>query len=95
MNSLAEEELLKDLMPESPERFPVGEGVNVIRGRTLTQMGDWHKAIVLIDTRGKKQVRLYGWHKNKQGEYKVRQKFNISPGYANIIKDILDEFAGD
>lgn len=95
MNSLAEEDVLKDLLPDGPEKFPVGEGVKVLRGRTLTQMGDWHKAIVLIDNRGKKQIRLYGWQRNKQGEYKVRQKFNISPGYAKIIKDVLDTFAGE
>lgn len=95
MKSLAEEEMLKDLLPEGPENFPVGEGVNVLRGRTLTKMGDWHKAIVLVDNRGRKQIRLYGWQKNKEGEYKTRQKFNISSGYAGIIKDVLDTFSGE
>ena len=90
------EEELKELLPEGPENFPVGEGVNVLCGRTLTRMGAWHKAIVLVaDNRGKKQIRLYGWQKNKEGEFKMRQKFNISPGYANIIKEVLETFSGE
>jgi len=95
VKNLAEDEMLAALLPEGPEKFPVGEGVKVVRGRTLTQMGDWHKAIVLVDNRGKKQVRLYGWQRNKEGQYKMRQKFNISPGYSSVIREVLEAFEGD
>ncbi len=95
MKRLTEEELLKELLPEDSKNFPVGEGVQVIRGRTLTRTGDWFKAIVLVDSQGKKQIRLYGWQRNKEGVYKTRQKFNISPGYASIVKDILEAFSSE
>ena len=83
---------LKSLLPET-EGFPVGSGLKVLRGKTLTKTTSWWKAVVLVETSGKKQVRLYGWQKNKEGVYKVRQKFNISRGYSTRLARVLKAFA--
>ncbi|MHA1167033.1 MAG: hypothetical protein ACTSP4_02930 [Candidatus Hodarchaeales archaeon] len=87
-------EELKSLLPET-EGFPVGSGLKVLRGRTLTKTTSWWKAVVLIETAGKKQIRLYGWQKDKEGNYKVRQKFNISRGYSTKLARVLKAFAFD
>ncbi|MHA2501344.1 MAG: hypothetical protein ACXAE3_00535 [Candidatus Kariarchaeaceae archaeon] len=81
---------LKELLPET-EGFPTGDGVKLIRGKTLTKTPQWLKAILLVDTGGKEQIRLYGWQLIK-GEYKVRQKFNISHGYSAEVAEILMAF---
>ena len=86
--SSAEE--LKELLPET-EGFPTGQGIKVLRGKTLTKTPQWLKAIVLTESRGKEQIRLYGWQKI-EGEYKVRQKFNISHGYSDKVAEILMAF---
>jgi len=86
--SSAEE--LKELLPET-EGFPTGKGIKVIRGKTLTKTPSWLKAILLVENRGKEQVRLYGWQL-VDGTYKVRQKFNISHGYSADIAEILMAF---
>ncbi|MFW9990486.1 MAG: hypothetical protein ACFFD4_00360 [Candidatus Odinarchaeota archaeon] len=83
---------LEKLLPNT-EGFPVGSGVNIIRGKILTKTTSWLKAVVLVETGGKKQIRLYGWQKDKEGNYKVRQKFNISKGYSISLARILKAFA--
>lgn len=90
--SSAEE--LKELMPET-EGFPTGKGIRVIRGKTLTKTPTWLKAALLVETGSgknkKKQLRFYGWQKI-EGEYKVRQKFNISHGYSAEVAEIVMAF---
>jgi hypothetical protein len=83
---------LEELLPEGPENFPVGETVTVLRGKTLAKTGQWLKAILLTESGKKKQLRLYGWQKNKEGQYKNRQKFNISQGYMKMLSNILQAF---
>ena len=83
---------IEELLPES-EGFPVSKEVKVIRGLKITKTSDWLKAIVLVDVGKKLQLRLYGWQKDKEGKYKVRQKFNISKGYAGKLGRILLAFA--
>ena len=85
---------LEKLLDEEPDAFPVGKTVKALRGKTVAKTAQWLKAIVLVDVgNNKKQLRMYGWQKNKEGEYKVRQKFNISKGYANRLSEILVAFA--
>ena len=86
------EKTLEELLPEGPENFPVGEGVTVLRGKTLAKTGQWLKAILLTESGNKKQLRLYGWQKNKEGQYKNRQKFNISQGYMKLLSTIMLAF---
>jgi hypothetical protein len=83
------EELI-ELLPET-EGFPTGTGIKVIRGKTLAKTPTWLKAILLVEVRGKPQIRLYGWQ-NIEGEYKVRQKFNISHGYSADLAEVLMAF---
>ena len=83
---------IDELLTET-EGFPAtGTGITIIRGKTLAKTGSWHKAVVLVETSGKKQIRLYGWQKNKEGEWKLRQKFNISKGYSVNLAEILIAF---
>ena len=82
---------LEELLPET-EGFPTGEGIKIIRGKTLVKTGSWLKAILLVEVSDKKQIRLYGWQKNKAGEWKLRQKFNISKGYSETLASILVAF---
>lgn len=84
-------EQIEDLLPET-EGFPTGTGIKIIRGKTLAKTGTWLKAVILVETQNKKQIRLYGWQKNKDGEYKLRQKFNISKGYSIKLAEILIAF---
>lgn len=87
------DEQLETLLPEVPEVFPVHKGITVLRGKTLTTtQSGWFKAVVEVLKGTKRQIRLYGWCKNKEGQYKLRQKFNISPGYAPIVKAVLTKF---
>jgi len=86
------EKTLEELLPEKAEIFPVGKGVKVLRGKTLTKIGQWFKAIVLIEDDNKQQLRLYGWQKDKEGNYKTRQKFNMSSGYVKILIKIMQAF---
>lgn len=82
---------LEELLPET-EGFPTGEGIKIIRGKTLVKTGSWLKAILLVEVSDKKQIRLYGWQKNKADEWKLRQKFNISKGYSETLASILVAF---
>jgi len=83
---------LEELLPETND-FPVGSGIIAIRGKTLAKTSEWWKAVVLIKSRNKEQLRFYGWQKNKEGEYKTRQKFNVSRGYASRLARILMAFS--
>ena len=72
-------DLLKGVLPEKGETFPTK--VTALAGKTLVHTGSWWKAIVLVQTEyGEKkiQLRLYGWQRNKNKEWKKRQQFNIS-----------------
>ena len=89
--------ILKSLLPEDGRKFPIGEGICAIRGKTLAKTKQWWKAILLIKTTfgdyERYQLRLYGWQKNKEGVYKVRQKFNVSISpYISDIISILQIF---
>ncbi|MHA2297580.1 MAG: hypothetical protein ACXAEU_04115 [Candidatus Hodarchaeales archaeon] len=83
---------LEKLLPDT-EGFPVGTGIKIIRGKVLAKTSTWLKAVTLVETGGKRQIRLYGWQKDKEGNYKVRQKFNISRGYSSSLARILKAFA--
>lgn len=83
---------LKDLLDESPDSFPKRSNIKMLAGKTLTRTPKWHKAIVLVSIGEKAQLRLFGWRKNKEGEWRIAQKFNISKGYAAKISEILDAF---
>ena len=76
---------------DGDEDFPVGEGVKVIAGKTLFKNLMWHKAILLVETYGKIQIRLYAWQ-FMSGVPKVRQKFNVAKSYSPKIAEILYEF---
>ncbi|MBE3122630.1 MAG: DUF4263 domain-containing protein [Thermoplasmata archaeon] len=85
--------VLRQLLNEDGETFPPklsSIGGQVICGKTLTKARNWWKAIILVKTKvGQKdkfQLRLYGW-RLKNGEYKTRQKFNISA--TSYVGDIL------
>ena len=84
---------LVELLNEPGDTFPSRSSIEIISGKTLARTGSWHKAIVLVRSGEKRQLRLYGWQRNKDGEWRVRQKFNISKGYAAKISEILDSFA--
>ena len=90
-------EIIRSLLPEDGKNFPIGEGVNAICGKTLSKTNQWWKAVLLVKIKvgknEKYQLRLYGWQKNKEGIYKVRQKFNISPSkYTGDLIDIFQTF---
>lgn len=82
---------IESLLPQT-DGFPLGKGVELIRGKTLAKTGSWFKAIILVKVGEKKQLRFYGWQKNKEGEYKVRQKFNVSKGYSALVGEIMYAF---
>jgi len=85
---------IKALLNERGEKFPVGKGVNVECGRSFSKTGTWWKAVLLVKVRygktEKYQLRLYGWQRNKEGIYKLRQKYNISasPYVSQLINAI-------
>ena len=88
---------LRLLLPEDGSKFPIVGNLEPICGKTLVKSGNWWKAIVLtkqkVKNREKYQLRLYGWFKNEEGVYKVRQKFNVSlSSYLSNIIDILQVF---
>ncbi len=84
---------VKELLTDNPEDFPVSKTIKVIAAKRLAKTAQWLKAICLIETGGRTQIRLYGWQKNKEGVWKVRQKFNISKGYADKLSDVLKAFS--
>ena len=84
---------LTEMLNDPIEEFPVSETIKVIAGKRLAKTGSWLKAILLVETgENKYQLRLYGWQKNKEGQWKVRQKFNISKGYAKNMAEIFQAF---
>ncbi|UCE14396.1 MAG: hypothetical protein JSV04_04270 [Candidatus Heimdallarchaeota archaeon] len=84
---------LQELLTDDIDEFPVSKTIKVIAGKKLAKTAQWLKAIVLIETGGRHQIRLYGWQKNKAGEWKVRQKFNISQGYSEKLSQICHAFS--
>tara|TARA_Y100000310_G_scaffold344754_1_gene459272 strand:+ start:4632 stop:5552 length:921 start_codon:yes stop_codon:yes gene_type:complete len=92
---MSEFKILKQLLNEDCKKFPAK--VPVICGKTLAKTGSWLKAVLLVKTKfgqtEKYQLRLYGWQKNKEGIWKQRQKFNISPsGYLGDMLNIFQVF---
>lgn len=85
---------LRELLTDDTEEFPVSKTIKVVAAKRLAKTASWLKAIVLVETGGgKHQIRLYGWQKNKAGEWKVRQKFNISKGYSDKLAQICQAFS--
>ena len=84
---------VRELLTDNPEDFPVSKSIKVIAAKRLAKTAQWLKAICLVETGGREQIRLYGWQKNKEGVWKVRQKFNISKGYADKLSVILKAFS--
>ncbi|TFH08774.1 MAG: DUF4263 domain-containing protein [Candidatus Thorarchaeota archaeon] len=88
---------LHELLVDAPEDFPVGDGIEVVGGRTLYKGGDWWKAVLLINAKygqsEKPQLRFYAW-KFKKGRFAMQQKFNMSmSSYVYDMIDILNAFA--
>lgn len=86
---------LSTLLDEPGDSFPRRSELKILRGRTLTKTPSWHKAIVLVELAKGRQLRLIGWQLNKEGEWRMRQKFNISKGYALNIAEICEAYAND
>ena len=84
------DELLSDVQTMD---IPVGKDIVVLKGKMLSKTPTWLKMILLVQIGSKKQLRLYAWQKNKFGQYKVRQKFNISKGYSIKLSEILMAFS--
>ncbi len=84
---------LSTLLDEPGESFPKRSELKIIRGKTLTKTPSWHKAIVLVELAKSQQLRLVGWQRNKEGKWRMRQKFNIAKGYAFIIAEVLEAYA--
>lgn len=89
--------LVDEFLTETEGFPPLGEGLEFMRGKTLTKAFGWLKAILLVKDSGDKlQLRLYGWQWSEQdNEYKVRQKFSISRGFANELAEIFHAFSLD
>ena len=81
------------MLDEPGDTFPKRSKLEITRGKTLAKTPTWHKAAVLVEVGGKWQLRLLGWQLNKEGEWRLRQKFNISQGYAAQLAEILESFA--
>ena len=84
---------IMELLNDDTSEFPVSKTIKVLAGKRLAKTSSWLKAIVLVETGNKKQLRLYGWQKNKEGVWKVRQKFNISKGYSQKLSTIFSSFS--
>lgn len=82
-----------ELLNDDTVEFPVSKTIKVLAGKRLAKTSSWLKAIVLVETGNKHQLRLYGWQKNKEGIWKVRQKFNISKGYSKKLSTIFTTFS--
>lgn len=85
---------LKEMLTDPIEEFPVSSTIKLVAAKRLAKTAQWLKAICLVETGGgKHQIRLYGWQKNKEGVWKVRQKFNISKGYSEKLSQIFHAFS--
>ncbi len=84
---------LVELLDEPGDRFPQRSNLKILRGKTLTKTPTWIKAVVLVEVEGKPQLRLCGWQRKKEGEWRLSQKFNISRAYAIKISEILEAYA--
>lgn len=98
---MSEERLiLEKILRTAGNTFPVRETSTLkpVCGLSLSKGKKWWKAIVLVrittSSGDKYQLRLYAWAKNNNGEWKLRQKFNISKArYVSNIVDVLTLFA--
>jgi hypothetical protein len=86
---------LSTLLDEPGETFPRRSDLKILRGKTLTKTPTWHKAIILVQLSKGCQLRLVGWQLNKEGEWRMRQKFNISRGYALNIAEVCEAYANE
>jgi len=84
---------LTELLDEPGDAFPRRSSIKIVCGKTLVKTSKWHKAVVLAEVDNKRQLRLCGWQETTDGEWRFRQKFNISKGYAARLSEILDAFA--
>ncbi|MFW9830977.1 MAG: hypothetical protein ACFFD8_04320 [Candidatus Thorarchaeota archaeon] len=80
------------LLDEPGDSFPRRSELKIIRGKTLTKTPSWHKAIVLVELAKGRQLRLVGWQRNKEGDWRMRQKFNIAKSYAFIIAEVCEAY---
>jgi len=93
-------ELIEKILESPGNFFPIRRtsSLEPVCGYSLSKGKKWWKAVVLVKiltTSGEKyQLRLYAWQKNNEGEWKLRQKFNISQAkYISKIVDVLTLFA--
>ncbi len=86
---------LSTLLDEPGDSFPHRSKLKILRGKTLTKTPNWHKAIILIEQAKGQQLRLVGWQRNKEGEWRIRQKFNIAKGYALEIAEACEAYANE
>ena len=82
MSEKDEYKVIISLLPEEGDIFPVGKGIECVKGKTLAKTSSWWKAIVLVKSNGKKeekyQLRLYGWQKKvkpPKPKKKIRQEY--------------------
>lgn len=89
-------------MSTDTEPFPAFQdeegNIKVLEGKTLSKNAGWWSAVLLVDTYGKLQTKIYLWQqrpsKDKSGvfEWKRKQSFTINPMNWSDMKKIIDEF---
>lgn len=84
---------LSELLNEPGDAFPKRSELRILCGKTLTKTPTWIKAVVLVEVAGKPQLRLCGWRRQKEGEWRLSQKFNIARAYATKVAEILEAYA--
>jgi hypothetical protein len=84
---------LRNLLDQAGDKFPRRSELKIVCGKVLARTGTWLKAAVLVRVGDTDQLRLCGWQLNQEGEWRLRQKFNISKSYAAKVSLILDTFA--
>jgi hypothetical protein len=84
---------LTELLDEAGDGFPQRSNLKILCGKTLAKTPTWIKAVVLVEVAGKPQLRLCGWQRRKDGEWRLAQKFNVARAYAIKVAEILEAYA--
>lgn len=86
-------------MSTETEHFPAFQdeegNIKVLEGKTLSKGNGWWSAVLLVDTYGKVQCKIYLWQqRTKDGisQWKRKQSFTINPFNWPDTKKIVDEF---
>ncbi len=78
-------------------KFPAFEDsdIKVLEGKTISKGQGWWSAILLVETYGKIQVKLYLWQeRNKDGktEWKRKQHWTVNSYNWEETKKMIEEF---